>query len=271
LKRRDVTIALALAVPDAIALAADTQTTWQRAITTARDKVTGTEFQLAEPILIPIGWSRMARKLFPLRMANTSYAVAVSGIALLNNRTPFSIFSSLETSYQGDGAFQGVHDHLVEGVKSELRTQLGVANLADAQSVLELSFILAGYEGNDVARPLLRVTSVYSGKPPNQAAAGHPGHLTTWQNSVANPFGCCWTGRSEFVAHIVNHTNPALPPLAGNFQGMTLADALDYVRFLGEFTCDFQRFAVMVPDCGRPVLTASLRPGKYEDNLTTGV
>jgi hypothetical protein len=265
-----VTIAVALAVPDGIALAADTQTTWQRAITKATDKATGKEVELAQPILVPIGWSRMARKLFSIRMVDSTYAVAVSGAALLNNKTPFSIFKSLETSYQGDGSYDGVMKHLVEGLKAELRKQLGVTDLPTAPQVVDLNFILAGYEDHDVARPILRVTSVYSGKPPAPQFSGYPGQLTSWQNAPDNRFGCCWTGRSDFIDHIVNHKNPSLPPIAGHYPGMTLADALDYVRFLAEFTCDFQRFAVMVPDCGRPVLTASLTPVGYEDHLARG-
>src|SRR5262245_29724898 len=46
LKGRNMTIAIGLAVPDGIALAADTQTTWSKAIETAKDKNTGKEFEL---------------------------------------------------------------------------------------------------------------------------------------------------------------------------------------------------------------------------------
>ncbi len=265
-----MTIAIALAVPDGIALAADTQTTWQRTIFKAKEKATGREVDLAEPITIPIGWSRMARKLFSVQMGGCPFAVAVSGAALLNNRTPYSIFKSLEKSYTGGGDHESVLKHLVDGVKAELRTQLGVPELTDATVIVDVSFILAGYEEQDVARPVLQVITVYSGRPPAAEAGGYPGHFISWQNSVAGRFGCCWTGRGEFIHHVVNHQNEQLPPLAGNFPGMTLADALDYVRFLAEFTCDFQRFAVMVPDCGRPVLTATLTPGSYDDQPARG-
>ncbi|MFI5180126.1 MAG: hypothetical protein ACHQPI_01900 [Thermoanaerobaculia bacterium] len=78
-----MTIALALAVPDGIALAADTQTTWNRTLTTAREKGTGRDFELESPILVPIGSSRLARKLFSIRMNGLQLAVAVAGTALL--------------------------------------------------------------------------------------------------------------------------------------------------------------------------------------------
>lgn len=264
-----MTIAVALAVPDGIALAADTQTTWQNTVTRAKEKVTGKEFDLAQPITVPIGWSRMARKLFSIRLNDSVFAVAVSGAALLNNKTPFSIFKSLERAYTGDGGYDNALAHLIEGLKDQLRTQLGVTLLSEAPQIVELNFILAGYEEKDVARPVLRVTTVYSGQPAAAQSANYPGHLTNWQNTPANRFGCCWTGRSDFISHVVNHQNAALPPIAGHYPGMTLHDALDYVRFLAEFTCDFQRFAVMVPDCGRPVLAASLTPDSYEPQVTS--
>ena len=46
---------------------------------------------------------------------------------------------------------------------------------------------------------------------------------------------------------------------------MTLADAVDYTRFLIEYVCDFQRFAIMVPDCGRPITLSTLTPGQYDE------
>jgi len=44
---------------------------------------------------------------------------------------------------------------------------------------------------------------------------------------------------------------------------MTLEDAINYVTFLAEFTCDFQNFAVTVPDCGKPVTSAVLTPEAF--------
>lgn len=69
------------------------------------------------------------------------------------------------------------------------------------------------------------------------------------------------------MTHIVNHKNKSLPPLSGQYNLMTLADAAAYTRFLVEFTCDFQRFAVMVPDCGRPIISATLTPEGYQENV----
>jgi hypothetical protein len=71
----------------------------------------------------------------------------------------------------------------------------------------------------------------------------------------------------EFVSHIVNHNNKKLPELSGQYHLMTLTDAVDYTTFLAKFTCDFQRFAVMVPDCARPIISATLTPDGYEEKI----
>lgn len=264
-----MTIAVALAVPDGIALAADTQTTWFRRVTHTIEAGTQRVIDLAYPISMPTAWSRIARKLFSVMLSDRIYAVAVSGEALLNNKTPYSIFKSLEVTYAGDGSFDSALAHFVEGIKDELRLQLGVTDLALAPTTMDLSFILGSREGGDVSRPILTVTNVYSGSPPAAVAAGNPGHFVVWQNSTQNPFNVCWTGVGEYVNHLVNHRNPELARIEF-YPGMTLHDASDYAAFLAEFTCDFQRFASMVPSCGRPVIVATLTPEGFEIRPTRG-
>ncbi|MFI5182168.1 MAG: hypothetical protein ACHQPI_12325 [Thermoanaerobaculia bacterium] len=184
-----------------------------------------------------------------------------------NGKTPYSIFKSLEKAYGGAASFEEALECLRSGLKEELRRQFGVKDLSQAEQILEITFILAGYEEGDVSRPLLCTTVIYSGKPPIPGLTTFSGHHTSWKNSATDRFGCCWIGRGEFVAHVVNHSNAALPPIAGQYALMTLADAEDYVRFLAEYTCNFQRFAVMVPDCGHPVVTAVLTPDGYKERI----
>ena len=198
-----MTIAIAVAVPDGLALAADTQTTWTRTITHAAEKGTGNQFELAEPIGVPIGWSRLARKLFAVTAQGHVYAVAVSGAALINNKTPYSIIKSLEKTYAGPGTYDSVRDYLFEGIKGELRQQCGVAELRQVTQITELNFILAGYEGRDVSRPILRAFGVYSGSP--QGIADPTGDRTFWANDGVLRFNCCWIGRVDFVSHLVSH------------------------------------------------------------------
>ncbi len=261
-----MTIAIALAVPDGIALAADTQTTWTQTILQAKEKGTGRDVELAQPINVPVGWSRLARKLFSLSMGDQPYAVAASGAALVNAKTPYSIFRSLEKAYSGNGTYDDVLSFLFDGLKAELRQHFGIPDLAEAPQAIEISFILAGYENGDVSKPILRAVGVFSGKPPIPGVAEFTGDRTYWSNLGNLRFNCCWIGRVEFVSHVVSHTNAALPQMSGQYSLLTLADAVDYVRFLAEFTCDFQRFAVMVPDCGRPVITATLTPEGYVEH-----
>jgi len=67
-----MTIAIAIAVPDGIALAADTQTTWQQTITKAKEKASGNEFELEQPIIQPVGSCRAPRwRLTTRRQINT--------------------------------------------------------------------------------------------------------------------------------------------------------------------------------------------------------
>jgi hypothetical protein len=94
------------------------------------------------------------------------------------------------------------------------------------------------------------------------------GHYAKWENIAGqNRFGGCWIGRAEFISHIVNHSNPPLPQISGQYHMMTLKDAVDYTRFLVNFTCDFEQFAVMVPDCGRPIISAKVTPDEYDERI----
>jgi len=261
-----MTIAIGIAVPDGIALAADTQTSWHQTITKAKDKASGKEFELEQPILQPVGWSRMAQKLFKLTFNDTKFAVCTAGTGSLNRKTMFAIFKSLEHSYSGNANFEEIIKHLVEGFKEELKQHHSVDNLSEAP-VLTSEFILAGFENSDVSKPHLESHIVFSGKLVIEGKEDISGHFIRWQTNPTDRYQGCWIGRTEFIGHIVNHKNAKLPPISGQFHLMTLADAVDYTRFLVEFTCDFQRFAVMVPDCGRPIISATLTPEEYNSEV----
>ncbi|MEE9138952.1 MAG: hypothetical protein V3V07_10455 [candidate division NC10 bacterium] len=260
-----MTIGIGLAVPDGIALAADTQTTWIQTISKAREKGTGKEIELESPINIPVGWSKMARKLFPLKFAGNQFAVATAGMSSLNNRTMYSIFKSLERSYAGEPDCNEVLRHLINGIEAELKLHHQTDDLSKAPHTT-VTFVLAGYEGQDVSRPFLENHTVFSGEI-TVSGAQIVGHHRFWTNIDKGRFGCCWIGMGEFVSHIVNHNNKKLPELSGQYHLMTLTDAVDYTTFLAKFTCDFQRFAVMVPDCARPIISATLTPDGYEEKI----
>jgi hypothetical protein len=265
-----MSICIAIAVPDGIALAADSQTTWNQTITQAAQLGTNQIFELAQPINIPISWSRMARKLFNLKIANNSYAVCVAGTALLNHKTIYSIFKRLEKSYEGDGSYDTIVRHFIDGLKTELRKQLNVEKLETACTILTIEFIISGYYEMDVSKPRIESWTVLSGT--IQIEGG--GQLTTgefkkWTNIVngEHTFGGCWIGRAEFISHLVTHNNSQMPPIQGKYELLSLADAVDYTKFLVDFTCDYQRFAAMVPDCGKPIISSTLTPEYYEEQI----
>ena len=266
-----MSICIAIAVPDGIALAADSQTTWNQTITRAIQRGTNQEFDLAQPINIPVGWSKMTRKLFELKINDVSYGVCFAGAALLNHKTIFAIFKSLERTYQGDGTFDNIVRHLVDGMKAELRRHLNVDNLATAQQVITVEFLISGYVDRDVSRPRVESWIIFSGTLPldAQGAMLDTGEFQRWTNVVGgqHTFGGCWIGRTEFISHVVTHTNPQLPQIQGQYELLSLADAVDYTKFLVEYTCDFQRFAVMVPDCGKPIISATLTPESYVETI----
>ena len=258
-----MTIAIAIAVPDGIALAADTQTTWTRTILKAKQKGNKEEFELDEPITVPIGWSKMTRKLFPLKFNQNHFAICHAGTAILNSKTIYAIFKSLEKSYEGDSNFNGIVEYLVEGIKEQLRLQYKSDELSKVETNI-IHFIIVGYENQDVSKPLIETHWVFSGVMKHDGINDSSGHVKVVKNGV---YGGNWIGKTEFITHIVNHNNDSLPLISGQYELMSLSDAVDYTKFLVEFTCDFQRFAVMVPDCGRPIISATLTPEGYNEEI----
>lgn len=260
-----MTICVALSVPDGIAFAADSQTTWQRSI--GKVKTTGGELvDLAEPIQVPIGWSEMARKLFTLKLGGQVYGICTAGAASVNRKTIHSILKSAERTYEGEPEYNAVWSHLQEALWAEFKAQHGTDDLASAP-ITAVELILGGFVDGDVSKPLLETRYVFSGSPKIDGETNTNGFAPGWRNTAHSDFGCCWIGRKEFVDHVVNHKSKALPPIQGQYEMMTLEDAQSYAQFLVEYTCDFQRFAVMVPDCGRPVVVGKLVPGAYEQKI----
>jgi len=263
-----MSIGIAIAVPDGVALAADTQTTWHRSQLKAKAK-SGEEFELAEPIRIPVGWSRMARKLFSAGFNGLSCAVLTAGESQVNQKSMYALLRSAAHKYNGNSDVGAVGEYLAGFVREELAKQFGCAidELAE-KPVKVCELILATYEEGDVARPVVENHLIYSGTLTFNNKPNSSGYIRKWSNrEQKSRYGGCWIGRAEFVTHIVKHKNKALPPLSGQYNLMTLADAAAYTRFLVEFTCDFQRFAVMVPDCGRPIISATLTPEGYQENV----
>jgi len=262
-----MSICIAIAVPDGIALAADSQITWNQTITQVKEKGTGRIVELEQPISMPISWSKMARKLFSLEMAGNKYAACIAGAAILNSKTIFSIFKALEGSYKGSADYNEIVKYFVDGLKTELKRHFKIDEISKATQILVIDFILTGYENRDVSKPIIEHHAVFSGTPIIDNKPNNSAYIKRWSNQTNSRFGGCWIGRTEFITHIVNHGKKDLPPISGQFELMSLSDTIDYTKFLVEFTCDFQRFAVMVPDCGRPIISATLTPDKYEEKI----
>jgi hypothetical protein len=146
-----MSIGIALVVPDGIALSADTQLTWSRTIDKATAKATGKEVELAEPIAVPVGWSRMARKLFSVRVAEKHFAILTAGITHINSRSMFAVFRSAALNFKGQPSCAAVSKHFVKHLKSELAKQ-HQCKVSDLKQLPFSSseFVLASYEDDDV-------------------------------------------------------------------------------------------------------------------------
>jgi len=260
-----MSICIAIAVPDGIALSADSQTTWSKTITRVREKGTGKIIELEHPISQPISWSKMAKKLFEINIDGTSYAICVAGTALLNSKTMYSIFKSFESNYKGNNDYDSIIDYFVKGIEEELKKELKVEDISSAETEIIVEFILAGYENKDVSKPRIELHRIISGREESDDDSKTSGHVKAWSNMKEKRFGGCWIGRVEFITLLVD--NKVLPPIRGQFEWLTLEDATDYTNFLVNFTCDYQRFAMMVPDCGGPIISAKLTPTKYEEKV----
>jgi hypothetical protein len=264
----NMTICIAIAVPDGIALAADSQTTWNRTITHVKEKGTGNMITLEDPIMVNVGWSKMARKLFEVTMGESKYVVCWAGAAILNSKSIYSIFKSLESSYAGIADYDNIIDYFNNGLKEELKKHLRVANLFDTTEFLSVQYILAGYDDADVSKPRIERHTIFSGSY-YEGVHNISGHHLGWLNKINGvySYGGCWIGQTEYVSHVIMHTNPKLPQITGQYELLSLSDAIDYTKFIVDFTCEFQRFAVMSPDCGKPIISAQLTPKDYAEKI----
>ena len=181
----------------------------------------------------------------------------------------YAVFRSAEKKYIGTGAFDDVLQYFVNQLRKELCVAVSSTSDALVSAPLKLcEFILAGFEDDDVATPAVESHIVFSGTLNINGTPNPSGHFKKWSNRTqATRYGGCWIGNTAFISHVVNHTNKDLPPISGQYELLTLADAVAYTQFLVAFTCDFQRFAIMVPNCGRPIASATLTPEEFPKEL----
>jgi hypothetical protein len=265
-----MSICIAIAVPDGIALSVDSQTTWMNTITQVKEKGTAKAIELEQPIIMPISWSKMARKMFSINFSGNTYAFCVAGVALLNQKTMLSIFTRLGMIYSGDGSFDDVINFVKDGLKDELKTHLNLTDLKSSVLFLNIEFIMCSHIDNDISKPRIESWLIHSGT--INAANGillDKCEYRKWTNFENGKYalGGTWIGMSDYISHIVSHQNPNLPQIQGQYELFSLSDAVDYTNFLVNFTCDFQRFAITVPNCGRPIISATLQQGAYSEKI----
>lgn len=264
-------ICIAIAVPEGIVVSTDSQITWFQNIERAIQKDSKEQFELDTPIISPVSSSRMSHEPFSVTAAGNHFAICLAGAAFINQKHTRLLFKTLEKDYQGNGNYEHVLRYYIEGIKAHLKEQFAVRNLSDASQTINVDFIMCGYDNGDIFKPRIESWCIFSGK----IRLENDTHLETGElkkfsnfDSGKYSYAGCWIGRTEFISLIYNTTNQSLPPIIGQFETFSVTDALDLCKFLVEFTCDYQRFAVMVPDCGKPMIAGILTPEGYAMPLT---
>ncbi|MFP5385130.1 MAG: hypothetical protein ACLGHN_03575 [Bacteriovoracia bacterium] len=252
-----MTIGVVVSVPDGIALSADTQTSWTTTITKAEIKdplnaAKTIQVDLAKPILQQSGWSSGTKKLFKFKYGSDDQnlkdaAILTAGNASINGQTAYAVLKKIEASCPRTDSCDAVVAYIVDELKKEFKLQYKVDDMNKMPKTIS-SFIFASFENSDITKPYISNNNIITGP----LLVGQSDHHIN--SSITKSTGCTWIGRVEYIGHILNHSNANLPPIAGQYHLMTLQDAVRYSRFLTEFTCDFQKYAVCVPDCGRPVV-----------------
>jgi len=264
-----MSICIAIAVPDGIALSVDSQTTWTNQINHVKEKDSGRMVELEHPILLPVSWSKMARKIFNIDFSGNKYAFCVAGIALLNQKTMYAIFSSLEVKYLGDGSFDNVVDFIKNGLKEELKLHLNISDLKNTDQILNIEFIICSHDDKDISKPRIESWLIHTGIINFEGIQLDKSEFRKWTNFENGKYrlGGTWIGMVDYISHIVSHKNPQLPQIQGQYELFSLSDAVDYTNFLVKFTCDFQRFAITIPYCDKPIISATLEAGQYTENI----
>lgn len=262
-----MTIGIAVVVPDGIALAADSLNTWMTAISKCQTKQYG-EAELAKPIVVASGSASGARKLFPFSYGKNGQgkgAVLISGEATLGQHSVKSIFKNLELSdaIRKTTDCDKVFSLIVAGLKDSLRQAFAEGRPLKEGPSRSMAFAFCSFRDGVIIKPFLRAATVFSGV---RRAAGQPDNDTgefIFFDIQDKPTGWAAVGETQYVSHLLSHKNPDLPPISDQWSLMTLAEAVDYVRFLVGFTCDYQRFAIVPKTCGGKVVTAILTPDEF--------
>lgn len=261
-----MSICVAVSVPDGIALAADTRTAWFSSL----DSVKGrghNHILLDHPVQIPLGWTSLGRKLFNVKFSDTIFGICTSGNALIGKKTIYTIIKSLERVYNGPSDFDHVRDYIIEALKQEFIKYFGTDNLKEC-NYIDVDLIITGFDDADVSKPRIESYTIFSGiyRLPELRHNDTGIHQTfTNLRNGEHCFDICYIGEESYVAHVVRHQKDELPCLLEYLNLFSIADALDFSKFLVAFTCDYQRFAAIVPTCGRPIVAATFTPDGFDE------
>jgi hypothetical protein len=235
-----MTIDVVVTVPEGIALSADTL-------------VKNFKKTDAEPEAPP--------KLFHLVIDKKSYAVCIAGQGELKGETVYSIFKSLEKTFNIENpAIDQITSYFVEGLKKRFQKKFDQEDIGNAV-YCAVHFLFCGFENNDLSKPIVQEHIVFSGSYKDDGVENKTGHIIRTTNQGDNKYSAFAIGIKGEIKHLISRKDGQPPEESENFQSMSLKEASDYSNTLVGIMCEKDK------DCGRPIRSVILTPNNYQEKI----
>ncbi len=189
------------------------------------------------PIGVPFSSTPLASKLFYIN----NYGLTFFGASSINGRSLFNhvmVFRTTiyKTCMNMFDIADGLAAMLAEAIKNDKSIDKNNSDL------LVAGFQICGYDEVDIDFGRTSVVYLFAGKPPKR-------------EDMKQEYGVTVTGQNMVVNFLFQNPPNGVSPKP-NFTKMTLADAIDYARFLVQTTSDYHRFMDAVPTVGGPTEVA---------------
>lgn len=217
-----MTINVVIVVPDGVVVACDSMATSTAQVVS----------QQGPTIPVPRNSTPLATKLFYV----DDYAVTFFGASSLNGRTLFNhVMNYRAKVHRPEWNMERVSKEISEILSTAVKSDPQIKGITNKLTLI-VGFQICGYnEGDlDFGRQCLNQITADGNVSISQSLSQYALYVSGDQRVVQKLFG----------------QNPNQPIEGPNFNSMTLADAIDYARFLVDATSDYHRFAEMVPTVG---------------------
>lgn len=242
-----MTINVSLKVPDGIVIACDSLATSLMPIQ-AKFQVTppkcpdcGKEQPAGQiqmpPIGVPFSSTPLASKLFYIN----NYGLTFFGASSINGRSLFNhVMVYRTTIYKSSMNMLDIASGLAAMLTEAINNDSAIDK--NKPDTLVGGFQICGYDEDDIDFGRTSVVYLFAGKPSKR-------------EDMKQEYGITVTGQNMVVDFLFQNPKSGVSPKP-NFAKMTLADAIDYARFLVQTTSDYHRFMDAVPTVGGPTEVA---------------